>query len=409
MMENKPPREPCLQVATGACEHPELATTLYGLFDEIERQNGRLAAELSKLEGLYQDLVYTELIHLLCHLRLEPADAKRHWRKLVEHQQSMERRLGHAVDLRVAVASYFVELNYLRNPKIIEMSVFEETCASAYVDGLTGLRNYRFFSQYLLQEILRCDQYGSPVSLVMLDVDDFKSYNDRHGHEAGNQALAGVADLLRESLRRVDVAARFGGEEFALILPSTPKIAAHRVAERARDTIEGHPFFPDDEEDRLTVSVGVATYPADAHGPEELLQHADSAMYLAKSEGKNQVRLYGQSLRTYRRIPASLKGRFASSGSEYRPLTTLSVSEGGMLFRTDRSVPAGALVDTRIVLPDSSREIAFSGQVIHDQPRQDGQFETTVRIIDIAANDRWHLVECIRGLDGSRSGLRKIS
>src|SRR4029453_17038008 len=118
------------------------------------------------------------------HLRFDPDEARQHWNAILHHRDAMELKLGGPVELRLALLRYFTEVHpKLVNPKIIELSLFERTRASAYSDELTGLKNYRYLVENLGQEILRSDQDGVPVSLIMLDVDWFKRYNDRNGHE----------------------------------------------------------------------------------------------------------------------------------------------------------------------------------------------------------------------------------
>ena len=311
------------------------------------------------MEREYGDSVYSELIYLLSHLRFEAAEARQYWGEIVAHRDSMEKRLGKPLDLRVALVSYFVEVNRkLKNPKIIELKLFEQTQASVYRDELTGLSNFRFFRECLAREIQRGERDNSPLSLVMVDIDNFKAYNDQNGHEAGNQALVSIARLLSDSLRKIDVTARYGGEEFALILPSTSKTGAGQVAERARERIEKH-AFPGEETQpagRLTVSMGVATCPADAREAGSLVRCADGALYVAKSHGRNQIQLYGENRRSYRRISAALNGKFCLLAAEYHPLSTVNVSEGGILFLVDRKLALGTLIDISLMLPDSGRE-----------------------------------------------------
>lgn len=162
----------------------------------------------------------------------------------------------------------------------------------AYQDALTGLYNFRFFQEVLPQEIQREQAYSRPVSLLMLDIDHFKRYNDRCGHTAGNEVLQTVAELLRQATRSRDVVCRFGGEEFAVILPGAGADIAQKVAERIRATVEGHDFpgGRDQPGGRLTVSVGAATFPRDAKNPEELVERADAALYAAKGSGRNRTR-----------------------------------------------------------------------------------------------------------------------
>ena len=193
------------------------------------------------------------------------------------------------VELRLALMRYFTEIHRkLVNPKIIELSLFERTQASAYSDELTGLRNYRFFVETLAQEVLRSDQYGTPLSLIMCDINSFKHYNDRNGHQSGNGLLAGLARVVKEAVRPVNAVARYGGEEFAVILPSTTKEQASHAAEGIRAGVEQQDFLhgSDQPAGRVTISAGVATYPGDARDADELVRSADRALYEAKADGR---------------------------------------------------------------------------------------------------------------------------
>ena len=199
----------------------------------------------------------------------------------------------------------------------------------AITDGLTGLYNHRYFYERLGQEIARARRYGTPVSLLMLDIDDFKAFNDTHGHVAGDEVLRAVAGILGAALRRdIDIAARYGGEEFAVILPNTPMNGAadpqlampvavgDTVSEDAAPLLAPAPGNHDGAEavaERvrarfaraclasasgrpgtcLTVSIGVASFPGLGDGVEELVRNADAALYKAKRGGKNRVETYG--------------------------------------------------------------------------------------------------------------------
>jgi diguanylate cyclase (GGDEF)-like protein len=161
----------------------------------------------------------------------------------------------------------------------------------AMTDVISGLANRRAFDEILEAEITRATRYHQPLSLIILDLDSFKEYNDRWGHPAGDVRLREVADLLRLNVREPDVAARYGGEEFAVILPNTTKSGAVRLAERLRRSAQksapqknGNNFVPG-----YTLSLGVATLPDDAISLEELLLMADNAELMAKRLGKNQV------------------------------------------------------------------------------------------------------------------------
>jgi diguanylate cyclase (GGDEF)-like protein len=382
--------------------NPDLVEALQGLLLS-GRTNGRdLDREIAPLLSQYREAVYSELIYLLCHIRFEPVEASLHWHNIVELSRSMQRRLGSPVDLRVALVSYFLESDRgLENPTVIEMRLFEQAREMAYRDELTGLHNFRYFQEFLNYEISRSRQYHSGVSLVMIDIDDFKTYNDNLGHQAGNEALAEIARLINGSLREVDLAARYGGEEFVVVAPETPKLGARLLAKRIRERIERH-AFPGEEKQpggRLTASLGVATYPADAADVEGLVRRADQALYLGKSTGKNQVCLYGNNRRSYRRVPAEIQGT-VSYGTEEANLTTMDLSEGGVRFLTELSLPLDALVELRLQLPEPGNEIRIGGRVIQSSAREAGGCEAAVRAIEIGARDRKWLAAALEEIAG---------
>ena len=168
--------------------------------------------------------------------------------------------------------------------------MFQRTQALSVTDDLTQLYNSRYLNQVLRRETKRASRSGRPLSLLFMDLDGFKSINDSHGHLYGSRALVEAADVVRKSARETDVCARFGGDEFAVVLPDTGCEGAYAVGERIRDRIATHPFLAEDGlRIRLTASVGVATLPDVAASAEELLKAADQAMYRVKDAGKNGI------------------------------------------------------------------------------------------------------------------------
>ncbi|MGE0867600.1 MAG: diguanylate cyclase [Kofleriaceae bacterium] len=160
----------------------------------------------------------------------------------------------------------------------------------AVTDGLTGLYNHRHFHERLALEVERSQRSGLPLSLLMLDVDHFKRFNDSHGHPAGDEVLRQLARVLGDTRRANDVVARYGGEEFAVILVDTPKFTAAKVAERIRERVAAHDFTEAaPKPGQLGVSVGVATYPEDGGDAEALVRAADTALYAAKRAGRDRV------------------------------------------------------------------------------------------------------------------------
>jgi diguanylate cyclase (GGDEF)-like protein len=171
--------------------------------------------------------------------------------------------------------------------------LFEETQRLAIQDGLTGLFNSRHFYNELKKEMERCERYGKPVSLILFDIDDFKKVNDTLGHQVGDHLLRELALILPTLTRKTDLSARYGGEEFAVLLPETSREHALATAERIRAKVETH-VYPGIELPRgkMTISLGVATFPYDAASPKEFVRATDIALYAAKRAGKNRVFSY---------------------------------------------------------------------------------------------------------------------
>jgi len=163
----------------------------------------------------------------------------------------------------------------------------------AITDALTGLYNHRYLHERLSEELHRARDLQKPLSVLFCDLDHFKGYNDTNGHSAGDAVLREVAHLIEESVRNVDVAGRYGGEEFVVLLVETERETALTVAERIRERIHSAGFSANGVP--LTVSIGVAGYPDDADRREDLLNKADWAMYLAKRRGRDQVASFGES------------------------------------------------------------------------------------------------------------------
>jgi two-component system, cell cycle response regulator len=163
-------------------------------------------------------------------------------------------------------------------------------------DGLTGLYNHQYFHEAIAKELARCQRSKGIFSLLFLDIDHFKNYNDTFGHPAGDLVLKKVAQLLSARFRESDVIARYGGEEFVVLLPGAPKQKALICAEDIRSMISAYPFEGRESQPLgfVSVSVGVATYPENGNVSEALLRSADSALYQAKTAGRNKICGTGQ-------------------------------------------------------------------------------------------------------------------
>ena len=166
----------------------------------------------------------------------------------------------------------------------------DELSTLVRTDTLTGIANYHYFLQALEQEIERTQRSGQPTSLIMLDIDFFKMVNDQWGHEVGNQALVHLSQLLQQIVRKLDIPCRYGGEEFAIILPDTNLAACLPVAERIRQGIKESPLNVAGKPLHMTVSLGITTYSDHQETTvEELVKQADYYLYKAKEGGRNRV------------------------------------------------------------------------------------------------------------------------
>jgi len=248
-------------------------------------------AELGAKRG-HRQVAFAPRLRDLARIEVDESEAKSLWTEVSRHARSLRGRLGREVGLRVALLDHLLNVAPGRfGVSLIGDGALHALERDAITDGLTGLYNRTFFENAFHREVQRSRRYGDPCSLLLLDVDQFKQVNDRLGHRAGDVILQAIGALVRAHLRSVDIAARYGGDEFAVILPETGRHAATVVAERIRDAvarrINGSSTFG--AEPVVTVSGGLATMPADGSSVESLFGRADAALYDAKSNGENLI------------------------------------------------------------------------------------------------------------------------
>jgi diguanylate cyclase (GGDEF)-like protein len=162
----------------------------------------------------------------------------------------------------------------------------------ATTDGLTSLPNHRTFQARCSEMLARAERHGKPVSIILTDIDKFKSVNDTYGHPVGDAVLRRVARVLADQVRKVDLVARYGGEEFAMVLEETDGEGARLLCERVRQEIAAQVMSSDQGPFRVTLSLGVASYPADGSEKQLLIERADQALYAAKEGGRNRTVRY---------------------------------------------------------------------------------------------------------------------
>ena len=243
----------------------------------------------------------------------------------------------------------------------------------AFTDFLTEVKARRYFEEQLDLEIKRAGRNGSPLSLVLVDIDDFKLVNDRYGHKAGDIVLREVASCLMKDRREIDTVARYGGDEFVILLPDTNLVGADHVAQRLRDDIESASFAAGSPSQtvKLTISLGAASFPRDAQSKADLLEAADVALYEAKHSGRNMVILHSelnlrQGLRREQRLNVALPVRvwgMDANGElfEHQAMTVDITTTGARIEGTARPLQKGCIVGIQHAISKARYRVAWVG------------------------------------------------
>jgi diguanylate cyclase (GGDEF)-like protein len=319
------------------------------LLSVLAQESGaRILDELASRSRESGHDLHALLLKTLTHLTYSENEARSILRSTLEHRDFLRAKLGRQVDTRVALFDLLISVERrLVNPKIIDLGTFERIERSAVTDYLTGLFNRSHFDARLQNEVRRAKRYGQRLSLLLLDLDDFKKINDERGHLVGDRVLRDVGRLIVGGIRDIDIAARYGGEEFAVILPETPRSGAFVVAERIRREMERR-FRRRGSLARATLSGGMACFPEDADTPEGLIAKADKALYRAKETGKNLIALYFEEKRRAERVDLDerrLRAELMGSGESGRVKCSgrlKNLSEGGALVELSEPVPVGS-------------------------------------------------------------------
>ena len=369
-------------------ENSELSKRVIASLERLctRRAWGRRAAEL---ESKYGAVTYRVLFYVLVHIDFNTRRAMAHWKKLLTVWEDLDRKTGTELDLRVVVVHYFLRVQrQLRNPTVVEIKFLQQAEDSAIHDELTGAYNFRYFQNRIEQEINRVRRYGRGMSLLMIDVDDFKNFNDQNGHLVGNAALKKLATVLGKCVRDVDLLCRYGGEEFAIILPTTPKNGALTAAEKMRARVARARFTGGSKQPlgKVTVSIGVATVPTDVRSADDLVARADAALYRAKAFGKNRVEAFSEERREFERFAAEVGGKLVVLDKTPIRFTTSDVSQGGVRFFSRRHLPVGVIVQLQLLFPGQRKTWNGTARVVRVD-EVDGGFENGVEIIHVEGVD----------------------
>lgn len=238
-------------------------------------------------EEKYTNKLYKTLLKSLTHENYTDEEvAKKTFERIINHLHEMNKLLNRDVGIMVATIDYLSNIiQTLDEPKIIEEDKSETLIETSIKDQLTNLYLRDIFDVTIKKQVDESMRTGLPLSLIMLDIDDFKSINDTFGHQQGDKVLERIGTLLNENIREMDMAARYGGEELVLLLPNTKLPEAFSKAQQIREAIQNLKF----DDFSVTVSVGVSQTNNLINTDTKLIQTADYSMYQAKNNGKNRV------------------------------------------------------------------------------------------------------------------------
>mgnify|MGYP006126250263 FL=1 len=238
------------------------------------------------------DNLYVELLFQLTWRRFPLEEAVRIWAAITEHKKELEQALEREVGFRVAALDYLFSVEkILQGARLVARAEFESILTFVNIDEVTGVHSRRYFNERLGEELGRARRYSHPLSMLIIDLDNFKQVNDRCGHVEGDSVLRKVGRMLMDTTRQADVVCRFGGDEFAVLLPETGSEDAGRTAERIRLAVADISVPGEDEPGNVTLSIGCAAFPESCDEAEEMLALADQMCLDVKRAGKNGVRI----------------------------------------------------------------------------------------------------------------------
>jgi diguanylate cyclase (GGDEF)-like protein len=253
-----------------------------GITEELKEKFGQFISD-------NRGYIYAKLFFEYTQIEIEDNDARQFLKHVLKNKRKIEDALKTSVDFRVAFLDYLIRnistITQASEPRIIEDKIFKNLNQLIMKDELTGLNNYRHYENELEKEFARAIRHNHSFSLVVMDIDNFKLYNDTYGHMEGNIVLKQIAHIIIDSVRISDIPCRYGGEEFTLILPQTKKDGAFILTEKIRDAVEKETFIT-----QVTISGGIAEFPGDTEKTDRtLFEYADKALYYSKEKGKNRI------------------------------------------------------------------------------------------------------------------------
>jgi len=339
--------------------------------------------QIDELVSVKGEKVCQAVFDIFTDMEFSPENAKASWLDVVQHRKALTLALGRPINLISVMCDYFAENgNALREPKLVEMAAYANATLHSTHDSLTGLYNRQYLTHSIEQHFALAERNQSDMSILFLDVDDFKDVNDTFGHVAGDDVLRQISAIIAEEIRQSDIAARYGGEEFVVLMPLTNSIEALILAERIRTHIDNANFVVNETILPVSVSGGIASYPVNANNTDELLNLADSALYRAKGAGKNNISLFKKDNRRFLRIDLKKTIQIKELGfNQMESFSGISkdICVGGILFENTQPISLGTKIQLSVPIGDEE-PVLLIGTVVRVEALAEDKYDIGVVI-----------------------------
>lgn len=325
--------------------------TIQDTIAELYRQKDDDDLFITKVDSLAKEKgarVYQTLIQHLTNLNLPVAIARNHWSDAVKNRTQMNDSLGRQVSMITALGDHLLSINQPGySPFLIDTDTYDRIIHESVMDRLTGLNNRAYFDQVFEQQLSLAKRYNTDLSLLFLDLDNFKDVNDQYGHQTGDFVLQSVAAIISQEKRDSDIAIRYGGEEFVLLMPHTGSINGLILAERIRQSISSTVLNHNNNSLSITISGGLSSYPIDGDNSSDILAVADQALYQAKGAGKNVISLFKEDKRRYLRVKFHNPVHVKELEIDAKPMYAgrgKDICIGGILFQNSEPLDIGSRI-----------------------------------------------------------------
>lgn len=320
--------------------------------------------------------IFSHAIWNLTYLTFDPDDARQKFVEAVLHARRIESILGRPIGLALAAADYFANVtSEISSPRMIDLDLFVRLQQAATKDPITGIGNRRAYREALATELARAERHRFEMAILLFDLDHFKRVNDEQGHAAGDRILQLAAQIIERSIRRSDIVARWGGEEFVVLMPQTDMSHGLEAAERIRRNIEQELRWAN-----VTTSGGIAVYPHHGNDEHSLFSHADRSLYRAKAEGRNRISNQPFERRRFPRTEESFSIHVIPNTLAAETTLTTNIGEGGFSFTTQRPPSISSLVQGSFDTEQGSQP--FTGRVVYVEEAEPGRYDVGIQYIE---------------------------